>query len=152
MIPTLHVLSIGSPETVEVVRDALTLRARCKLYVATCTGDFSVVSVSEEVDVAILHDTFSRCELRVLAANIRRRWPHARILLIQGKSEGLVTGMYDEQVAPGISTEPLLAVIERLGASVRQERRLGVNKGYAYQGPIQHKWRSPQARGLLRNA
>jgi hypothetical protein len=152
MITTLHVLSIGSQETVDLVRDALTLRTKCKLYVAACTGDLSVVSASEEVDVAILHDTFSRCELRVFAANIRRRWPHARILLIQGKSEGLVHGMYDEQVAPGISAEPLLAVIERLGVSARQERRLGFNRGCGYQRPIQGKWRSPQTGGLLRNA
>lgn len=137
MITTLHVLSIGSPEAAGLVRDALILRTRCRLHVATSTWDISVVPGSEEIDVAILHDTFSPCEMRVFAANIRRRWPHARILLIQGNGECLQHGMYDERLADGISPEPLLAAIERLGASARREWRSVSNTVCSYQRPRQ---------------
>jgi hypothetical protein len=150
MITTLRVLSIGSPETAEFVRDVLILRSRCWLCVAKCTWDLPVVSGSEEIDVAILHDTFSPRELRIFAAYIRCRWPHARILLIQEKSEGLVHGMYDERVAPGISPEPLLAVIERLGASARRERRLGLNREHTYQRPRQGKTEMTETQSILK--
>jgi hypothetical protein len=123
MINTLHVLSIGFEDTSTVVRDVLMLRSRCRLYVATSTWDLSVVLGSEEVDVAILHNTFPLRQLRVFEAYIRSRWPCARILLVNEPEEKLDYGMYDERITPGASPESLLAAIERLGACARRARQ-----------------------------
>jgi len=133
MITTLHVLSIGSPDEGGLVRDVLVLRTRCRLYVATSTWDLSIVLGCEEIDVAILHNKSLR-ELRVFAAHIRRRWPDAKILLVQEKGETEDCGMYDERIASCASPETLLAAIERLGASARRARRPVLNTGYSQQG------------------
>lgn len=123
MISTLHVLSIGSQDTGTLVRDVLVLRSRCRLYVAASTWDLSVVLGSEEVDVAILHNTFPLRHLRVFRAYIRRRWPCAKILLVQEAEEKLDYGMYDERITPDASPESWLAAIERLGACARRARQ-----------------------------
>jgi hypothetical protein len=131
MINTLHVLSIGSQDTGALVRDVLVLRTRCRLYVATSTWDLSVVLGSEEVDVAILHNTISLRQMRVFAAYIRRRWPCARILLIETKKENLDYRIYDERIASGVPPETLLAAIERLGACARRARRAIASTTYS---------------------
>ena len=130
MISTLHVLSIGSQETGALVRDVLVLRSRCRLYVASSTWDISVVFGSEEIDVAILHNTFSSPQLRVFAAYIRRRWPYAKILLIRRKGENTDYCIYDERIAPGVSPKTFLTAIERLGACARRARRPIANSPY----------------------
>lgn len=135
MITTLHVLSIGTPDAGALVRDVLVLRTRCRLYVATSTWDLSVVLRSEGIDVAILHNTFSRHELRDFAAYIRLRWPFAKILLIQDKSENLDYAVCDERIDLSSSPEVLMAAIERLGASARRARRSALTSEYNYQQP-----------------
>ncbi len=122
MITTLHVLSIGAQDTYAFVRDALVLRTRCRLYVASSTWDLSVVLGSEEIDVAILHNTLTPQQLCVFAAYIRRRWPYARILLMKPKDERADYAMHDERLAPGVSPKIFLAAIERLSACSRRAR------------------------------
>lgn len=123
MITTLHVLSIGAQDTYAFVRDALVLRARCRLYVASTTWDLSVVLGSEEIDVAILHNTLTPQQLCVFAAYIRRRWPYAKLLLMKPKDERADYFMYDERLAPGVSHKIFLAALERLSACSRRARR-----------------------------
>jgi hypothetical protein len=123
MISTLHVLSIGSQDTSALVRDVLMLRSRCRLYVAASTWDLPVVMGSEEVDVAILHNTFPLRQVRVSAAYIRCRWPRVRILLLRETEENLDYRLYDERIAPGASPNSLLAAIERLAACARRARQ-----------------------------
>lgn len=122
MISNLHVLSIGSQDHGTFVRDVLLARSRCRLYVASSTWDLSVLLGSEEIDVAILHNTFSSPQMRVLTAYIRRRWPFAKILLIQRKEQRADYSTYDERIAPGASARTLLTAIERLGACARRSR------------------------------
>jgi hypothetical protein len=99
------------------------LRARCRLYVASSTWDLSVVLGSEEIDVAILHNTLTPQQLCVFGAYIRRRWPCAKLLLMKPKDERADYCMYDERLAPGVSHKTFLAAIERLSACSRRARR-----------------------------
>jgi len=122
MISTLHVLSVGSQDQGILIRDVLLARSRCRLYVASSTWDLSVLLGSEEIDVAILHNTFSLPQMRVLTAYIRRRWPCAKVLLIQRNELKADHSTYDERIAPGASAKALLTVIERLGGSAMRSR------------------------------
>ena len=123
MISTLHVLSIGSQDTSTLIRDVLVLRTRCRLYVAASSWDLSVVLGAEEVDVAILHNTFPLRQLRVFAAYIRRRWPCAKILLVHEVEQKLDYALCDERITPSASPKSFLAAIERLGACARRARQ-----------------------------
>jgi hypothetical protein len=123
MITTLNVLSIGPQDTCAFVRDALLLRTRCRLYVASSTWDLSAVSGSDEIDVAVLHRSLSPQQLRNFTAYIRRRWPCAKILLMKPKDERADYAMYDERITSAVSPKIFLAAIERLGARSRQARR-----------------------------
>ena len=73
------------------------------LYVAASTWDLPVVMGSEEIDVAILHNTLPLRQVRVSAAYIRCRWPYVRILLLRDPEEKLDYRLYDERLTPGAS-------------------------------------------------
>jgi hypothetical protein len=122
MISTLHVLSIGSQDAGAIVRDVLVLRTRCRFYLAPSIWELCVVLESEEIDVAILHNTFSPQQVRVFAAYTRRRWPSATILLMNPKEENADYSIYDERTAPGVSSKTLLAEIEWLSACAGRAR------------------------------
>jgi hypothetical protein len=128
MMTTLHLLSIGSPESNDLVRDVLLSRTRCQLLAAASVWDLSAILPSVKIDVAILHSTLSPGELRSCAAYIRHHWPHAKILLIHGTVEILDDPMYDERIPPGSSSEALLAMIERLAAYARRDIRHAINR------------------------
>ena len=131
MISTLHVLSIGPQDTGALVRDVLVLRTKCRLYVASSTWDLSVVLGSAEIDVVILHNTLSPQQLRVFAAYITRRWPCAKILLMEPEGKNADYSIYAERIAPGVSPKTLLAAIERLGACARRARRTIASTPYS---------------------
>jgi hypothetical protein len=120
MVNTLYVLSIGSSESNEAVRDALLSRARCQLFSATSVWDISALLVSDKIDVAILHSSLSTAELRSCAAYIRHHLPAASILLMHAKSDILDDPMYDERIETDPTPEVLLAVIEKMSAIARR--------------------------------
>lgn len=116
---TLKVLSVGLSELPALVRDALILRAHCKLAVASNYWDLCSLSLQrEEFQVAVLNEPGSARELRRRAKYIRRTWPDAVILLVGRSSETLKHRFYDESVPPGIKPAELLTVIDRLNAEV----------------------------------
>ena len=123
MITALDVLSVGSINSNNFVRDVLLSRTKCRLVAATCVWDMSAILASGKVDVAILHNTLSPGELRGCAVYIRHHWPAARILLIHAQVEILDDPMYDERMSPDLSAETLLSLIERLAASSRRSGR-----------------------------
>jgi hypothetical protein len=120
MIATLHVLSIGSPESNGFVNESLLSRTNCRLFAATCVWELSAFLTSGTIDVAILHNSLSAGELRSCAIYTRRHWPNARILLIHEGVEILDDPMYDERMLPDSSAETLLAMIEWLAAGSRR--------------------------------
>lgn len=140
MITTLHVLSIGSPESTGLVRDALLLRTKCCLAAATCVWDLDALLASGKVDVVILHNTLSRGELRSCAVYSRHHWPGATILFIHGDEEILDDPMYDERIPPGSSAETLLATIERLAARARRGRQFAFLSKRGQQRTREGRW------------
>lgn len=129
VITTLDVLSVGSPNSNDFVRDVLLSRTKCRLVAAACVWDLDALLVSGKVDVAILHSTLSPGELRSCAVYIRHHWPAARILLIHEQVEILDDPMYDERMSPELSAEALLGIIERLAASSRRSGRSVLREG-----------------------
>lgn len=129
MITTLDVLSIGSLNSNNFVRDVLLSRTKCRLVAATSARDLSAILASGKVDVAILHNTLSPGELRSCSVYIRHHWPAAGILLIHAQVEILDDPMYDERMPPDLSAETLLSMIERLAASSRRSKRSVLRKG-----------------------
>jgi len=128
MIMALDVLSVGSLNSNNFVRDVLFSRTKCRLVAATCVWDLSVIPASGKVDVAILHNSLSPEELRSCAVYIRHHWPAARILLIHAQVETLDDPMYDERMSPDLSAETLLSMIERLAASSRRSERSALSE------------------------
>ena len=94
MISTLHVLSIGSLESDDSVRDILPSRTKCRLFAVSTVWDLSAVLTSGDIDVAILHDTLA-AELRSSAHYIRGYWNCARILLMSAHAELLDDALYE---------------------------------------------------------
>jgi len=127
MLTTLHILSVGTPESNDFVRDALLSRTKCQLMAAASVWDLSALLVSDKVDVAILHGTLSPAELRSCAAYVRHHWPAAQILLVHAHADFLDDPMYDERIPPGSPMDVFLTTIERLAAFARRTARHAVN-------------------------
>ena len=112
---TLHIVSIGSPESNEFVRDSLVSRAKCRLTAVASVWDLSALSAGK-LDIAILHHSVSNSELRSCATYIRHHWPSARILLLHSDAEVLDDALYEERMLPDSSAERFSSMIERLTA------------------------------------
>jgi len=70
----------------------------------------------------ILHNTLSSFELEDASRFIRRRWPHARILVLHSGEGFLEDALYDERVALTVAPGVLLAAIERLAGGWQGQR------------------------------
>jgi hypothetical protein len=127
MTTTLHVLSIGSMESRDAVRDVLLLRRRCRLSAAESYRDLCSVPASECFDIAILHPLRSGHELRISLEHVRRNWPHTRILLVCANAEGFDDPLYDERVSPDMSQDAFLSVIEQLVMDAKREMRQSIS-------------------------
>ena len=123
MTTTLHVLSIGSMESRDAVRDVLLLRRRCRLSAAESYRDLCAVPASESFDIAVLHPARSEHELRISLEYVRRNWPRTRILMVSANAENVNDPLYDERVPPDMSQDAFLSVIERLAMDARREKR-----------------------------
>jgi len=125
----LKVLSVGLSELAALVRDALLLRPRCKLAVATNYWDLCSLSLQrEEFQVAVLNEPSSARELRRRAECIRRRWPDAAIVLVADSYMALDHPLYDERVPSNIEPGDLLTVIDRLNPGFAANVSIGRNR------------------------
>ncbi len=123
----LHALSVGFPESNNPVREALLQRHKCRLMVASSMEDLYAIQSLEQIDVAVLHSSLSKSELRNCASYIRRHWPRTRILLLSQEDEILDDPLYDEKASPDISIPALLGCIEQLADSSRKNPQQIVN-------------------------
>ncbi len=123
MITTLHVLSIGSMESRDAVRDALLQRRRCRLFAAESYRDLCAVPASASFDIAVLHPARSGHELRISLEYVRRNWPRTRILLVCANAENIDDPLYDERVPPDMSQDAFLSVIEQLAMDAKRDKR-----------------------------
>jgi hypothetical protein len=114
MRSTLHVLSVGSIEECNHVRDALLERQRCHLTsIDTPNGLYSVPR-EEHFDVAVLHASLSVTDIRDAGALIRRRWPAACILALTRRTDDLEDALYDEWSSPLLSRAALVGLLESI--------------------------------------
>jgi DNA-binding NtrC family response regulator len=123
MTTTLRVLSIGSSESRDAVRDALLLRHKCLLSAVASYRDLCDIPASESLEIAIVHQTLPEHELLVSLEYVRRHWPSARILLISAHSEAVDDPLYDEWARPEISQDAFLSIIERLAIDAKRNKR-----------------------------
>jgi hypothetical protein len=128
MIDMLRVLAVGSKESQDLVRDALLLRRRSHLLVASNYWElFSLwVGEAEQVSVAVIDLCTSDRELRRRTAeHIRQRWPDAQILLVGPEAEVPEDPLYDDRIPPGLEAAELLAAMERLVKGKQRLMRAG---------------------------
>lgn len=112
----LSVLAVGSIELTDLVRDALLLRHRSHLSVASDFWQLFSLSLCEtlQVSVAVLELSIPDRELHRRTEQIKRRWPDASILLFGRDSRFLNDPLYDQRVPSRIQPRELLTVIERM--------------------------------------
>jgi hypothetical protein len=114
MKSNLHVISVGSADECNTIRDALLQRHHSRLSVAASPLALGAIPKQESFDIAVLLNTLSRRGLRNASEYIRHRWPQAKILVISAEAEILDDPLYDESVLPGLPPESLLATIAQL--------------------------------------
>jgi len=110
----IHVLSVGAIDCGCLVHDALVNGPRFRLSIATDNRELWMIPNQESIHVVVLHNTLSSYELEYASRFIRRRWPHARILVVCDGEGFLDDALYDVRVVSNVSREVLLATIELL--------------------------------------
>jgi hypothetical protein len=128
MAGMLRILTVGSKELRELVRDALLFRRHSHLLVANDYWELCSLRVgeAEQVSVAVIDLFTSDRELRRRTAeHIRRRWPNAQILLVGPEAEVPEDPLYDERIPTGLEAAELLAAMERL---VKGKQRMRARK------------------------
>jgi hypothetical protein len=111
MAGAIHVLSVGPVECGSMVHDALLNEPNFHLSIATDYRGVWKTPTDESIQVAILHNTLSDFEMEACCRLIRRRWLHARILVVSIEESHLEDALYDDRVAPNASPEALFAAI-----------------------------------------
>lgn len=119
VIETLSVLSIGTADPHNQVRNVLLQRGHCQLSVAADSREILALPKQQRPEIAIIHDVASQHEIRSSSEHIRRTWPGAKILVICAAHLVPDDPLYDEWLAPNPSQEKLFATIEQLVASGR---------------------------------
>ncbi|MGA2352394.1 MAG: hypothetical protein ABSF70_18305 [Terracidiphilus sp.] len=118
MATEIHVLSVGPVDRGCMVHDALLNGPKFHLSIATDCKELWRMQTQESIQVAILHDALSEFETEAACRLIRRRWLDARILVESIAESNLEDALYDDRVAPNVSSEALFATIERLAGGV----------------------------------
>jgi hypothetical protein len=121
---SLHVLSVGPTGLGDMVHDALLEVPTFHLSIANDYRGLWMIPKQDPIDLVILHNVFTLSELEDSSRFVRRRWPHARILLVHGKNELLDDALYDERVDPNVTSENLSSTIQRLTGRLH-EREAG---------------------------
>ena len=114
MPKAIHVLFLGPMDFGSKVHDVLLDGPNSRLFIAPDYRELWAIPKPDSIQVAILHDTLSSFELEDACRFIRRRWPHARILVLRSGEGFLEDALYDERVALTAAPEVLRAAIERL--------------------------------------
>ncbi len=113
-----RVLSVGPVDRGIWIHDALSDEPNSRLTIATDYRQLWEIPPKEPIQVAILHDTLSSFELEAACCLIRRRWPHARIVIVRSGVGSLDDALYDDRVVPAVAPELLLTEIERLAGGL----------------------------------
>jgi hypothetical protein len=114
MATAIHVLFVGPLDRGSMVHDALLDGPGFHLTIAAGYRELWAIPSQEPLHAVILHSTLSSFELEAACQLIRRRWPHARILVVRNGDGFLEDALYDDRVAPTVAPEALITTIERL--------------------------------------
>lgn len=114
MTKTIHVISVGSVAHGNMIHDVLLELMDFRLSVVTDYSRLWAIPKQEPIDIVVLHNTFSSSELEDFCRLIRRRWPHAGIVLVHRGESFLEDALYDDCVVPNVAPEVLLSTIQRL--------------------------------------
>jgi hypothetical protein len=114
MNEVMHVLSVGSTEEGQQVGESLQRRHRCRLMIAGNYQELSLVQQSVRCDVAVVHGSLVKRELKRCCSWVRRAWPEARILLIARPPVEVEELLYDERLTVRPSAGTLLSHLERM--------------------------------------
>ena len=131
MKETTKVLSLGIEEWRNAVRQAMPRKQKKAFWGVSNFWDLCALPEVVSVDVAVIHHSFSRHDLRYAAEYIRRRWPDAVILVVGEQAKHLDDPLYDHKTGSEISIEELVRVIEESAAAKRRIRR-NVQFGLGY--------------------
>ncbi len=110
----IHVLFVGSVDFGSLVHDALLDGPKYRLSIAPDYRALWVTPKGEPIHLVILHNSLSSSELEDATRLVRKQWPHSRILLIRANEGSLDDALYDDRVAPTVTSEILLQKFERL--------------------------------------
>jgi hypothetical protein len=110
----IHVLSVGPMDFGCLVHDALLDGPNSRLSIAPDYRELWAIPKQVSIQVVILHNTLSPLELEDASRFIRRRWAHAKILVLRRGEGFLDDALYDGRLAPTVVPEVLLTAIERL--------------------------------------
>jgi hypothetical protein len=111
---TICVLSIGLEVPNHVSHDALRGEPNLRCYGVSDCRDLSMIPEQTVIELAVLHCTLSPFELERASVTIRRRWPHARILVIRLGEDFLNDALYDQRIVPPVAPSELRATIKLL--------------------------------------
>jgi hypothetical protein len=122
MRKTTTVLSLGLEEWSNTLRDAVLFGKGYGFAGVSSYWNLCRLPEAVSADIAILHDSFPKHELRYAAEYIRRRWPTA-IILLMGQGEAVLDDpLYDDRTGAGISPDTLVSMIEKSLASSWRRR------------------------------
>lgn len=128
MPKAIHVLSVGPVAHGNMVYDLLLELPDFRLSIATDYSGLWAIPSQQSIDVVVLHNTFSSSELEDSCRFIRRRWPHAGILLVHWGESFLEDALYDDRVVPDVAPEVLLSTIQRLKGRWQGRRSADVER------------------------
>jgi hypothetical protein len=122
MRKTTTVLSLGLEEWSNTLRDAVLPGKGYGFAGVNSYWNLCRLPEAVSADIAILHDSFPKHELRYAAEYIRRRWPTAIIFLMSHGEAVLDDPLYDDRADAGISPDTLVSMIEKSLARSRRSR------------------------------
>jgi hypothetical protein len=114
MEKNIRVLSVGQMDRGVWIHSALSNEPNSRHIIATDYRQLWELLPRESVHVAILDYMLSTFELEAACRLIRRRWPHAKILIVRRAAGSLDDALYDDRVAPTVTQEVLFSAVERL--------------------------------------
>ena len=112
MPKTIHVLFVGPVAHGNMIHDVLLELPDFRLFIATDYPGLWAIPREEPIHVVVLHNTFSSSELEDSCRFIRRRCPHAGILLVHRGESSLEDALYDDCVVPNVAPDILLSTIQ----------------------------------------
>jgi len=95
------------------VRRRLLARAEYTVRAVCTAGQVFELDGEDAPHIVLLSDGVGEFQLNALAEYVRRRWRHARILIVGEATPALEDHLYDETVARGAGAEEFLAAVEK---------------------------------------